>query len=61
MKKFNREMTRKVNLDPKVTEERVSYPLYRDISSNPTGQHSDMTTSSVGLLYAKLQGTFRTW
>ena len=56
MRNFNREVARKANQDPKVSEERVSLPLHRDITSEATDHHSTMTAHAAGLLRAKFQG-----
>ena len=53
MRNFNREVARKANQDPKVTEERVSLPLHRDITSEVTDHHSTVTGHAEGLLQQK--------
>ena len=56
MRNFNREVARKANQDPKATEECVSLPLHRDITSEATDHHSTMTGHAAGLLRQKFRG-----
>ena len=56
MRNFNREVARKANQDPKVTEERVLLPLHRDITSEVTDHHSTVTDHAEGLLRQKFRG-----
>ena len=61
LKNFNREVVRKGNQDPKVTEERVSLPLHRDITSEVTDDPSTMTVHAFGLLRKKFRGVLLAW
>ena len=53
MRNFNREVMRHANQDPKVTEERASLPLHRDLTSEVTDQDSTMLGHAEGLLRKK--------
>ena len=56
MRNFNREVMRHANQDPKVTEERVSLPLHRDLTSEVTDHDSTMIGHAKGLLRKKFRG-----